>query len=208
MTAPLAGEPQSFPRLIAGHKSRTGVSDAELARRIGVSRQNLFAWRTTGVKALPAREHLDAFATVAEIPYEVVLDAALRDSGYLPHHAGVFDAGLNPALRASAIQFARESLEFYARSPTPGQLIIGTGAVGMLARLWLTWPDRAVQFLWDYDCGLRDADPSVAITWDQIAKALRVELGGLLALSERDAFLDQARQRLGRGRRSRPRTDA
>ncbi|MDF0532287.1 hypothetical protein P0W64_21260 [Tsukamurella sp. 8F] len=73
--------------LLDQHKAATGVSDAELARRIGITRQNLSLWRVNGLRRLPEREHLDAVATVTDRPYAVVLAAALHDTGY----AGVGD---------------------------------------------------------------------------------------------------------------------
>lgn len=69
--------------LIDTHKHAYGVSDAELARRIGISRQNLNLWRTHGVRGLPARTTLDGIAIVISQPYLAVLQAALRDAGYL-----------------------------------------------------------------------------------------------------------------------------
>ncbi|WP_020108293.1 hypothetical protein [Nocardia sp. 348MFTsu5.1] len=69
--------------LIDTHKHAYGVSDAELARRIGVSRQNLNLWRTHGVRGLPARATLDGITTVTGQPYLIVLEAVLRDTGYL-----------------------------------------------------------------------------------------------------------------------------
>jgi hypothetical protein len=72
-----------FIGLIDEYKSAHGVSDAELARRIGVTRQNLGLWRESGLRALPAQVNLKAVATAIRRPYRQVLDAALRDVGYL-----------------------------------------------------------------------------------------------------------------------------
>ncbi|WP_247604624.1 helix-turn-helix domain-containing protein [Gordonia paraffinivorans] len=69
--------------LVDAHKHAYGVSDAELARRIGISRQNLNLWRTHGVRGLPARATLEGIATVIGRTYQSVLEAALRDAGYL-----------------------------------------------------------------------------------------------------------------------------
>lgn len=69
--------------LIDTHKHAYGVSNAELARRIGVSRQNLNLWRTHGVRGLPVRTTLDGIATVTAQPYRAVLEAVLLDTGYL-----------------------------------------------------------------------------------------------------------------------------
>ena len=74
--------PSRLVELIDSYKSAHGVPDAELARRIGISRQNLSLWRTTGFRALPARNTLDGVAAVVGRPYREVLEAALWDSGY------------------------------------------------------------------------------------------------------------------------------
>ncbi|WP_152428112.1 XRE family transcriptional regulator, partial [Dietzia sp. UCD-THP] len=55
----------------------------ELARRIGITRQNLHHWRTHGVRGLPARTTLEGVAAELRLPYVQVLEAALRDAGYL-----------------------------------------------------------------------------------------------------------------------------
>lgn len=69
--------------LIDRYKKAHGVSEAELARRIGVSRENLRKWRTNGVSRLPDRTNLAAVARVIGRPYREVLSAALFDTGYL-----------------------------------------------------------------------------------------------------------------------------
>lgn len=74
------------PRLVElldAHKRAYGVSESELARRIGVTRQNLHLWRTHGLRGLPARTTLDGMAAELRLPYAQVLEAALCDSGYL-----------------------------------------------------------------------------------------------------------------------------
>lgn len=69
--------------LIDAHKRAYGVGEAELARRIGITRQNLRLWRTRGLRGLPARTTLDGMATELRLPYRRVLEAALRDTSYL-----------------------------------------------------------------------------------------------------------------------------
>lgn len=69
--------------LIDRYKNAHGVSEAELARRIGVSRENLRKWRTNGVSRLPDRTNLAAVARVIGRPYREILSAALFDTGYL-----------------------------------------------------------------------------------------------------------------------------
>lgn len=76
----------NIPHLVAlidTHKRAYGVSETELARRIGVTRQNMHLWRTHGVRALPARTTLEGVAAELRLPYIRVLEAALRDAGYL-----------------------------------------------------------------------------------------------------------------------------
>ena len=69
--------------LIDAHKRAYGVGETELARRIGITRQNLHLWRTRGLRGLPARTTLDGMATELRLPYARVLEAALRDTAYL-----------------------------------------------------------------------------------------------------------------------------
>ena len=64
-------------------QERHGVSDAELARRIGITRENLRLWRVNGVRRLPERANLAAVARIIGEPYRRVLSAALFDTGYL-----------------------------------------------------------------------------------------------------------------------------
>ncbi|MEE6140417.1 XRE family transcriptional regulator [Mycobacterium sp. 050128] len=69
--------------LIDQYKNTHGVSDAELARRIGITRENLRLWRVNGVRGLPERDNLAAVARTIGQPYRQVLSAALFDIGYL-----------------------------------------------------------------------------------------------------------------------------
>ncbi|WP_216695333.1 helix-turn-helix domain-containing protein [Dietzia psychralcaliphila] len=69
--------------LIDAHKRAYGVSESELARRIGITRQNLHLWRTRGLRGLPTRTTLDGLAAELHLPYAQVLEAALRDAAYL-----------------------------------------------------------------------------------------------------------------------------
>jgi hypothetical protein len=69
--------------LIDRYKNAHGVSDAELARRIGITRENLRLWRVNGVRRLPERSNLAAVARIIGQPYRQVLSAALFDTGYL-----------------------------------------------------------------------------------------------------------------------------
>jgi transcriptional regulator with XRE-family HTH domain len=73
------------PRLIGlidRYQETHGVSDAELARRMGISRENLRLWRK-GLRALPGQDNLRSVARTIGQPYRQVLSAALLDAGYL-----------------------------------------------------------------------------------------------------------------------------
>lgn len=68
--------------LVDRYRDAHGVSDSELARRIGISRENLRLWRK-GLRALPDQGNLRAVARTIGQPYREVLSAALLDAGYL-----------------------------------------------------------------------------------------------------------------------------
>ncbi|WP_188589088.1 hypothetical protein [Gordonia jinhuaensis] len=94
-------------------------------------------WHRRGLRALRDPDNLRSLAGVIETPNEVVLDAALRDTGYLSDPAAVMDRCLAPLLRAAAAQFARETTSLGHRGPS-SPLIIGAGAAQAMARRWST----------------------------------------------------------------------
>lgn len=55
-------------------------SERAVATKLGVSPTTLGNWRD--LKRLPSRENLQAIADLVGVRYSVVLDAALRDTGY------------------------------------------------------------------------------------------------------------------------------
>lgn len=69
--------------IIQAHLDRYGVYEAVFARRMGTKPQTINTWKNLGVKRLPERWLLEAVAREARTPYEVVLRAALLDTGYL-----------------------------------------------------------------------------------------------------------------------------
>lgn len=73
-----------------------GVTAADIARRIGVSRQTVLNWKTPA--KLIDKEHLVAVAQITGVPYQRVLDALLEDIGYL-HPNNVTDlSGAMPSV--------------------------------------------------------------------------------------------------------------
>lgn len=55
-------------------------SERQIAAKLGVAPNALRYWRDP--KKLPARENLEGIANLIGVRYSVVLDAALRDTGY------------------------------------------------------------------------------------------------------------------------------
>ncbi|WP_100514365.1 helix-turn-helix domain-containing protein [Mycobacteroides abscessus] len=62
---------------------RHGVSEAEVARRIGLSPAAISNWRHEGFVRLPRQSCLSALAQVTGLTYGEVLTAALLDIGYV-----------------------------------------------------------------------------------------------------------------------------
>lgn len=75
-------------RLIEEHQSSTpyGASIREIARGAGIKESTLPRWKE--LRRLPEPEHLRALARQINVPYRVLLDAALTDCGYLTSRVG------------------------------------------------------------------------------------------------------------------------
>lgn len=69
--------------IVQRHIDNYGPSEAEVARRIGLSPQALNQWKNKGLRKLPSKQALTGLSRVTRTRYEDVLDAALRDAGYL-----------------------------------------------------------------------------------------------------------------------------
>lgn len=120
-------------QLIDRYRSAHGVSESELARRIGISRENLRKWRTNGVRRLPDRANLVATARVIGRPYREVLSAALFDTGYLddrtdgarPHDEVLYDAisVLTEATRLTNQTVRKTSSGQWEPDPAPGAAV-------------------------------------------------------------------------------------
>jgi transcriptional regulator with XRE-family HTH domain len=65
-------------------------SVSQVATRAGLGRSTLNRWQR--LSQLPERDHLQAVARVIGLSYEAVLDAALRDIGYLSESEASSDA--------------------------------------------------------------------------------------------------------------------
>lgn len=64
-----------------------GASERQIAKAAGINHTTLTAWKT--IRRLPQPEHLRAVARQINVPYRVLLDAALIDAGYLEDRAHV-----------------------------------------------------------------------------------------------------------------------
>jgi hypothetical protein len=94
-------------RLIDSYQRRHSASIGGLADRIGVSRQTLRQWRVGELRSLPTQTNLSATAAEIGCPYAQVLDAALRDAGYLgAGDTGVVDPTVPPTDAGRFIQNA------------------------------------------------------------------------------------------------------
>lgn len=70
-------------RIVQAHMDKYGVSEAEVARRIGAQPQTVNTWRNGEMKRLPQQHYLQALAELTKTPYPTVLSAALLDTGYI-----------------------------------------------------------------------------------------------------------------------------
>lgn len=80
-------------RLIEQHQDSTpyGASVREIARGAGIKESTLPRWRD--LKRMPEPDHLRALARQINVPYRVLLDAALADTGYLDARSEREDVG-------------------------------------------------------------------------------------------------------------------
>lgn len=78
-------------KLIQQHQEATpyGASIREIARAAGVRESTLPRWQN--LRRLPEPEHLRAVARQINVPYRVLLEAALTDTGYLEVRASAKD---------------------------------------------------------------------------------------------------------------------
>jgi transcriptional regulator with XRE-family HTH domain len=83
LNPPAQAPPSQILSLLDEFKDSVGITHAEVARRIGISRQNLDLWRRRGIRTMPSCEVLEGIARAIDRDYVTVLTAALSDVGYL-----------------------------------------------------------------------------------------------------------------------------
>lgn len=82
---------ESFGELLTRHMSRSGMSDSELARHLGISRQTIFRWKE-GHTARP-REREDVLKIAARLRLtDTERDTLLLAAGFPPQSAPVISA--------------------------------------------------------------------------------------------------------------------
>ena len=122
---------KSFDKLLSEHIDRTGVSDAELARRLGVSRQTVFRWRE-GITQRPRnRNDVTELAGKLRLSSQE-LDELLLAAGFPP------EAQSEPSIPAAGPEldqggFKSDSAARARTWPTWPLLLLGAG--GLLALL-------------------------------------------------------------------------
>ncbi|GEM_PF-4363040 len=73
--------------LVQDHLDRTALSERAFARLAGLNHQTLNAWKHRELRQLPGRSTLEGLAGALGLPYPEVLDAALRDAGFVDESA-------------------------------------------------------------------------------------------------------------------------
>lgn len=76
-------QPSQLLALLDDYKDSAGITHAEVARRLGITRQHLDLWRRRGIRTMPSCEVLDNVSRVIGRDYVAVLTAVLHDLGYL-----------------------------------------------------------------------------------------------------------------------------
>lgn len=69
--------------IVQAHMDQYGVSEAEIARRIGATPQTVNQWRNGELKQLPRQKYLQSLAELTKTDYVTVLSAALVDANYI-----------------------------------------------------------------------------------------------------------------------------
>ncbi len=107
-----------------------GITEAEVARRIGSPAATITAWRRGTFRRLPCREHLAKFSELVGAGYLETLTAALYDIGYLAADeaaavlAALDDAGDGDLTSSGMVNDGSPRL--VKCDPTRGNLVDGT----------------------------------------------------------------------------------
>lgn len=82
-TPETGARPSQLLALLDEYKDSTRITHAEVARRLGITRQHLDLWRRRGIRTMPSCEVLENISRAIGRDYVAVLAAALSDLGYL-----------------------------------------------------------------------------------------------------------------------------
>jgi tetratricopeptide (TPR) repeat protein/DNA-binding XRE family transcriptional regulator len=128
---------RTFAELLTQYSARTGVTDAELARAVGVQRQTIFRWKE-GLVARPrsAEDVLHCASKLRLTPEE--RDELLMAAGFPPvgHHQESQLSASQPAVPIEADTSARSSAPIAA---PPGPVAAGGQPRGRAVRLPWRW---------------------------------------------------------------------
>lgn len=114
-------------RLIDDYQRRHSAGLGGLADRIGVTRQTLRQWRLGELRSMPAQENLSAAAAEIGCTYPQILQAALRDAGYLSGEAGDTAFGSDVGNPADAARpFIQDAVLKERYNPTSGNWLCET----------------------------------------------------------------------------------
>jgi transcriptional regulator with XRE-family HTH domain len=105
------GRMRQLIQIVQTHMDEYGVSEAEVARRIGATPQTVNSWRNGEMKQLPRQRYLLGLAEVTQTDYASVLAAALADTGYL---SGQIRADTNLGVLMVSLAVDVDELEFAA----------------------------------------------------------------------------------------------
>lgn len=90
--------------MLDDYLARASVSEAALARQVGIKPQTLSSWKHRGYKTPPEPQTLRTIARVVGAEYSDVLSAVLKDTGYVSANDRRMD--FDPFVGLSAVQRA------------------------------------------------------------------------------------------------------
>lgn len=146
-----------FGELLTEYMTRTGISDSELARHLGVSRQTIFRWKE-GLTARP-RVRQDVLRCAERLRLTAgERDALLLAAGFAPGNLATADDNpqaaelelhsQNEMVPAQAIALPLTVPQQHARRRRLGLLVIGAIAVGAVLLLLVNSPAPQALIAW------------------------------------------------------------
>jgi len=172
---------RSFSELLSEYVNRIGVADAELARRLGVSRQTVFRWREGQTQRPRHREDVIALATKLRLEANE-RDQLLMSAGFRPEVvAPVGDVGKTDVGPIPATQYPKQPFRDIPAGPAwPAE---ATFLRPVLRRRWLF---AALAGLIVLVIGLTSTD-----VWQSLASRLGLMIPGSTPMEPVAATFDE-----------------